>query len=143
MPVCHKRKLAFCHIPRTGGVSVTAALEMEVPDRHFKASWYRKNFPNYKLFTIVRDYDDRIRSAFGWKLPEVRKEEASTLQELVDLIKSRGENNVSLMLQKEEYFLDVEPDFKLRFTNLQGDINTMLQSLGFNTVIIPQTNSFR
>lgn len=83
MPVCHKRKLAFCHIPRTGGVSITDTLKMEIPDRHFKASWYRENYPDYYLFATQRSYEDRIRSAFGWKLPEIRETEADSLEGLV------------------------------------------------------------
>jgi hypothetical protein len=144
MPVSHDKKLCLCHIPRTGGVSVANALKMfDVKDKHFKASWYREHYPDYKLFTIIRPYDDRIKSAFGWKLPERRKGESSSLNELVELVKAKGAKNIGLMLQKEDYFLDCEVDFKLRFEYLQEDLNKMLIQLGQEPVKLVQVNSFR
>jgi hypothetical protein len=138
MPVCHHRKLAFCHIPRTGGVSVSNALKMEVKDKHFPASWYREKYPDYKLFTIKRDYKERIRSAFGHKPMH-----GMNLDELVEHVNLKGYANISLMLQPEEHFLDVPVDFELRFEFLQSDLDEMLIELGFDTVKLIQCNSFR
>lgn len=143
MPVCHKRKLAFCHIPRTGGVSITDTLQMEIPDRHFKASWYREKYPDYFLFATHRDYEDRIRSAFGWKLPEIRQKEAGTLDELVQIVKKKGDEVNSVMIKSNEYFLDCEVDCILQFNNLQDDLNSMLSKLGYSSVKLPNLNSFK
>jgi sulfur relay (sulfurtransferase) DsrC/TusE family protein len=138
MPVCHHRKLSFCHIPRTGGVSVGNALQMEVKDRHFKASWYREMYPDYKLFTITRDYVERVKSTFGYKSAN-----GKTIDELVEHAKLKGIDNIGLMLKPQEYFLDVQPDFILRFEFLQDDLDKMLTELGFDTVQLIQCNSFR
>jgi hypothetical protein len=138
MPVCHTRKIAFCHIPRTGGVSVCNAMKLEVKDRHFKASWYRENFPDYKLFTITRDYEHRIKSTFGYK-----DAYGKSLDELVEHVKLKGFDNIGLMLRPEAYFLDVPVDYVLRFEFLQEDLDKMLIELGFETVRLIQCNSFR
>ncbi len=141
MPVNSSLKLAFCHIPRTGGVSVTNALEMfGVKDKHFKAS-YRNNYPNYKLFTIIRTYDDRIKSAFGWKVPAHHNH--PNIESLVEQTKKLASENISLMLKPNEYFLDCEVDFMIRFEHLEDDLNAMLTGMGHKTVKLIKINSFR
>lgn len=121
MPICENRKLAFCHIPRTGGVSVCNALQLKIVDKHFPASWYRKNYPNYFLFTIVRNYEDRIKSTFGWKNDPLYKKDS--LDELVQHVKQRGGDNIGLMLKPEEYFLDEPVDYKIRIR--KSELNKM------------------
>lgn len=143
MPVCEKRKLAFCHIPRTGGVSVSNALNLKVIDKHYPASWYREKFPDYTLFTVIRPYDQRIRSAMGWAVPDRRKKDAYSLDELVASIISNGIDNFRLMLKPNEYFLDVPVDFELRFSHLQRDLNNMLSMLGIDTVTLEIHNTFK
>ncbi len=132
MPVDKVNKLAFCHVPRTGGVSICNALKLTVMDLHFPASWYRENFPDYFLFATFRDYRDRIESTFGWKNPEA----------VEDRFK-KGERNVGLMLKPNEYFLDVEVDCLLRFSHLNEDLNNMLRQRGIKEVKLVQCNSFR
>lgn len=132
MPVCNTRKLAFCHVPRTGGVSISNALNMTIVDRHFPASWFRKNYPDYFLFATHRPYADRIQSAYGYKHPE--RTESGV---------AKGMDNVGLMLKPDEYFLDVEVDFLLRFSHLQEDLNRMLKQLGMKKVKLRPCNSFR
>jgi hypothetical protein len=141
MPVCHKRKLAFCHIPRTGGVSVNNALKMEVNDKHYPASWYRNNYPDFFLFATLRNYEDRIRSTFGWKNDERYRK--GSLEELVTHIKGKGMDNIGLMIKPNEYFLDCGVDCLLDFNNLEQDLNKMLFKLGHSCVTLQQTNSFR
>lgn len=143
MPICEQRKLAFCHIPRTGGVSISNALNLKVVDKHFPASWYRKNYPDYYLFATVRDYEERIRSTFGYRLPDDYKKRNATLDILVERIIQRGADNIGLMIKPNEYFLDCEVDFLIRFEHLEEDLNTMLSSLGHDEVKLIKTNSFR
>ena len=137
MPICHKRKIAFCHIPRTGGVSIVVGLDMEVPDYHYKASWYRENYPDYYLFTTLRSYKDRESSAFGWDVPEYNYDE------LINAKYQKGQRNLGLMLRPNEYFLDVEVDCILRFEKLNSDLNKMLGRLGQSSVTLKPCNSFR
>jgi hypothetical protein len=140
MPIDYKRKLAFCHIPRTGGVSITNGLDMMVVDRHYKASWYRDHFPDYTLFTVIRNYPDRIKSAYGWEIPEGG---LTTWDDIISDRQAKGLNNVSLMTLPDEYYLDVDVDYKLRFEFLNDDLNDMLIKLGHDKVKLIPCNSFR
>jgi len=132
MPISEKHKLAFCHVPRTGGVSICNALKLTVVDRHFPASWFRKNYPDYFLFATIRPYRERIESAYGYKHPE--RTESGII---------KGMNNVGLMLKPDEYFIDTEVDFTIRFSHLNEDLNTMLRQRGIKEVKLVQCNSFR
>jgi len=143
MPICEKRKLAFCHIPRTAGQSIVRGMNLKVRDKHYPASYYRKHFPDYKLFATSRKYEDRIRSTFGWRLPEDYKKHAQDLDFLVEKIIERGADNIGLMIKPNEYFLDCEVDFLLRFDHLQEDLNKMLAELGHDPVKLTPCNSFR
>lgn len=142
MPVCHEKKLAFCHIPRTGGVSISNALNLQVIDKHYPASWYRENFPDYFLFATVRNYEDRIRSTFGYKL-QPGYEKYGTLDMLVEKVLTKGADNIGLMIKPNEYFLDCEVDYLIRFEHLQDDLNAMLTTLGHKAVKLIPVNSFR
>ncbi|HEX7015531.1 MAG TPA: class I SAM-dependent methyltransferase [Cyclobacteriaceae bacterium] len=124
MPVCHRRKLAFCHIPRTAGVSIVRALKLEVIDKHYPASFYRNNFPDYTLFTVIRSDEDRIESA-----TYARKGDAPVRE--------------SLMCKPNSHFLDCEVDYTLRFEHLQEDLNAMLSELKIPPVKLQHTNSFK
>jgi hypothetical protein len=124
MPVCHRRKLAFCHIPRTGGVSMTKALGLEIIDKHYPASFYREKFPDYTLFSVLRAHDDRVNSAHGWK-------------------PYTDNGNFELMTKPNEYFLDCDVDYLLRFDHLEEDLNAMLEKLGIPKVKLQHTNSFK
>lgn len=141
MPVDHKNKLAFCHIPRTGGVSVSNALKMTVEDRHLPVSWHRNQYPGYFLFTIIRNYEDRIKSTFGWETPP--EHGSIEFNSLVEKTYKKGERNIGLMLKPNEYFLDGDVDFMIRFEHLQEDLNDMLESRGLQPVKLIKCNSFR
>jgi hypothetical protein len=141
MPLDHKRKLALCHIPRTGGVSIVISLGLDVQDYHFPASYYRKNFPDYYLFAVQRDYKERIKSAYGWKMPDNYR-----FDDLTSLVNDRyvkGGRNIGLMIKPDEYFLDVPVDRLLRFDHLEEDLNHMLTDLGHLPVKLVQSNSFK
>lgn len=143
MPICERRKLAFCHIPRTGGVSICNAMQLKVKDKHFPVSYYREHYPDYKIFATTRPYEDRIRSTFGWKLPKDYEKHASSLDFLVERILKRGGENIGLMIKPNEYFLDATVDYLLRFDHLQEDLNFMLKELGHDPVQLIPCNSFR
>lgn len=129
MPIDRIKKLAFCHIPRTGGVSISNALKLEVMDKHYPASFYREMFPDYTLFATLRTYEDRVKSVYGWN------EDLSST--------AISHENVGLMRKPNEYFLDCEVDYLLRFEHLQEDLNKMLTALGHQPVTLIPCNSFR
>jgi len=114
MPIDHKRKLAFCHIPRTGGVSICLGLDLEVIEKHEPASFYRKHFPSYHLFATYRPYWDRRRSA--------------------------GKSTDPIFTESNKHFLDVPVDTLLQFNNLEKDLNKMLKSLGEKPIELPRAD---
>jgi len=124
MPVCHRRKLVFCHIPRTAGVSIVRALNLKVIDKHYPASFYRENFPDYTLFTVIRSDADRLESATYARNSNVQSSDA-------------------LMCKTNDYFLDCDVDFTLRFEHLQEDLDAMLTKLKIKPVKLQHTNSFK
>lgn len=132
MPISEEHKLAFCHIPRTGGVSICNGLKLKIVDRHFPASWYREHYPDYFLFATIRPYRDRVQSTFGWKDPEAVEDRYE-----------KGERNVGLMLKPNSYFLDTKVDCLIRFSHLNEDLNAMLRKRGIKEVKLVQCNSFR
>lgn len=143
MPICKERKLAFCHIPRTGGVSICNGLKLYVKDKHFPASYYREHYPDYTLFATLRPYEERIISTFGGVVPEVWERKVSSFDKLVAHVKARGADNIGLMLKPNEYFLDCEVDYLLRYEHLQDDLNAMLRKLGHENVTLVNCNSFK
>lgn len=148
MPVCHKRKLVFCHIPRTGGVSVCKSMNLEIKDRHEPVSWLRQKYPGYKIFSIYRPYRDRVSSAIGWSIPEKRKPFKGTFKELVDEFVTRKYptptgNKTGLMLYPNDYYLDQPVDFLLQFCDIENGINKMLRHLNLEEIKLIQSNSFR
>jgi hypothetical protein len=122
---------------------VSNALHMVVKDKHFKASFYREHFPGYKLFTIFRPYEDRIRSTFGYTIPENQKGRYATFDDLVKGVIKVGADNIGLMIKPDEYFLDCEVDYVLRFETLENDLNEMLRVLGYRPVRLKPCNSFK
>lgn len=149
MPACNRLKLAFCHIPRTGGVSVVHSLNMEVKEKHRPVSWMRERYPGYTLFTILRPWEDRIKSAHAWNpephlgVPLNAFVKARMLQN-----RDKGESDLNaqrrgVMTFPNEYFLDAPVDYTLRFEHLQEDLDAMLRELGHPLIKITHVNSFR
>jgi hypothetical protein len=142
MPISDKMKLAFCHVPRTGGYSICSCLNLNVIDKHYPASWYREHFPDYRLFAVWRSYENRIKSAYGWMLPDDLKPRFKDFDTFVfDRIR-KGKKN-GLMIKPNDHFIDCEVDYLLRFEHLQKDLDAMLIELGFDPIPLVQSNSFR
>lgn len=129
MPACTRRKLAFCHVPRTGGRAIGAALHFDVTDKHRPASWLRRRYPGYHLFATRRPDRDRVVSALRRVYKdgeELRKRVEKTLQDPHGLI-----------VQPTAHFIDCELDTELRYAHLENDLNRMLESLGLDPVQLP------
>jgi hypothetical protein len=143
MPVCHKRKIVFCHVPRTGGVSICLTLELAIEDRHEKASYLRGKYPGYHLFSIYRPYKDRIESALGYskETAGVHSTKKESYEDIVDSIIIAKGNGISV--KPNDYFLDVPVDTLLQYNDLENELNKMLVKLGHKAVKLIQSNSRR
>ena len=69
MPISHKHKIIFIHVPKNAGTSVTNALSM-VDIGHHKWDYYVKKYPNewsmYKKIAIIRNPWDRLVSCYEY-----------------------------------------------------------------------------
>lgn len=69
MPISHKHKCIFIHIPKNAGTSITNSLEMEDAGHHLFGYYmkrYSKDWPNYKKFAVIRNPWDRVFSCYTY-----------------------------------------------------------------------------
>jgi len=76
MPISHKNKLIFIHIPKNAGTSITDSEGMNFSFKgHHLPSFYKSNFPNqwenYIKFCVIRNPWDRVVSNYEYaRMPE-------------------------------------------------------------------------
>jgi len=126
MPICHDRKLAFCHIPRTGGVSICEGLKLTVNDYHNPASYYREKYPDYFLFATYRPYNDRIHSAMHFYIEDAKSEKLNKRKEIIT--------------RENPYFLNCRVDYLIQFIDLENDLNKMLKILNLSPIKLPHVD---
>lgn len=126
MEVNHDLKLCFVHIPKTGGMSISEAIGLSGV-RHFPASYYRTKYPDYRLFTVIRGYRDRLVSS--------QKYHETNKHRIKDFEKSLYDQHLPM-----EFYLDEHCDYYLRFEHLQEDFNKMLRNLGYKNIKLPRLN---
>lgn len=81
MPICHNKKIAFIHIPKTAGSTIEKALDLQNADNFYQEKKFKNylvcpqhltckelsneiDLTHYDIFTIVRNPYDRIVSEF-------------------------------------------------------------------------------
>ena len=69
MPICHKHKFIFIHIPKNAGTSITETFNMDDKGHHF-FNYYKDKYPtiwqSYKKIAILRNPWDRVVSNYEY-----------------------------------------------------------------------------
>jgi hypothetical protein len=73
MPISHKDKLVFIHIPKNGGTSITEYFNM-ADKGHHNINYYNKKYKNiigdYQSFAVIRNPWDRVVSNYNYAIME-------------------------------------------------------------------------
>ena len=111
--VSHKFKLIFCHIPRTGGTSFTAAIKPHL-GRHDSLTALEQHTPLSKIKRVEDNFDDYLKVA-------IMRDEAKRRSSC-----RRGGSNDA----HSEYWLSGLADVLISFENLPGSAERFLRSIG-------------
>jgi len=130
----HSNKWGFIHIPKTGGTSISSILQnienTTSPMVHDSIRVFQK-FPNYKIYTMVRNPFTRLTSAF---LHEKRK--GRTDYDFGTFLKKS--NNLDLVLLPQSYYINagnVDVSFIGRYENFKEDVSNIFTQIGIQSTI--------
>jgi len=162
MPLCHRRKIKFIHIPKTGGTSLVRALDLESTGHHDAWSVYPATTADYVSFTVVRDPIARFVSEYNfgmakrsyWHIQGTRHEfldyHILKVMSLEDVVA-----DLQLPLDKrrlkhcgwwpQTWFIcdtqkRIRVDHILRQESLNEDLNGLLALLQLPAVTLPRIN---
>lgn len=148
--ICHKHKLIFIHIPKTGGSSIEIAINPSVSldespqtlgtgNTSFRGKhWnidkcqqeYKEYFDSYFKFTFVRNPWDREVSRWKW-FAVALKMNVSFKKHLKNM------NNYREWIYRNDKY---PFDFIGRFENLQEDFNIICDKIGIPKQKLPHSN---
>lgn len=167
MPIDHKNRFIFIHIPKTAGNSIEVYFNLRkeenlwsrIPNtidgirytpQHYTASMLKNHphtkdyFDNYLKFAFVRNPYERILSHFIWKneyypenLPDATPESFSRWLDKLKI-------NIDHLIPQYDFIYENNKcivDFVGRFENLQKDFNIILNKLNIiNVEKLSKTN---
>ena len=160
MPINHKYKLCYVHIPKTAGTSITNLFEFK-QGGHTKMSEISKP-NNYLLFTVIRNPWDRFASAFYYSCmkknmwhdninnktphPDYLTLKDLEFNEAIRKYYNKELNLTSLHFLPMIHYLNDDLsklDLIIRYENLSEDICTLLKKIGLNKELTVMNSSNR
>ena len=162
MPLCHRRRLKFIHIPKTGGTSIVRSLALE-PTGYHSGWWdYPDATKDYISFTVVRDPFARFVSQYNYAMSYITHwHQQGTANEYPDLASLREmtlldviqdlEKPIKLRRLREcgwwsqsQFIYDntgrLRCDHLLRYEHLESDIKSFVAARGCPTFPLRQIN---
>jgi hypothetical protein len=73
MPISHKHKIIFIHIPKNAGTSISTALEMSDIGHHFWSYYFKKysnEWNSYTKIAVIRNPWERVVSCYEYSKME-------------------------------------------------------------------------
>ena len=162
MPLCHRRRLKFLHVPKTGGTALVKALDLEHTGYHDGWWDYPGETKDYCTFAVVREPLARFVSQYNYAMsqetvwhkqgtqheyPDLQALREMTLLEVVDdlrkplqkrLLKECGWWTQSQFIFNHQE--DLQCDYLLRYEELEADLAVMLRRQNLKPISIPPSN---
>lgn len=148
-------KYVFIHIPKTGGISVCKALNIE-PHGHktYKEYEYILNSDQYFFFTFIREPVDRFLSAYNFLIQGGRNKKDTRNKNKFDIRKNNFReflnnldklNNLPIHFISQSYFLlnkknKIEIDFIGDYKNLKNEFEYLCNLLKINANVLKTEN---
>jgi hypothetical protein len=154
MPISHKYKLIFIHIPKCAGISIWHALELTSTEdnlisftfpilqhllpKQLKGKYIdNETWDSYTKFTIIRNPYDRIISDYFWMKgnPEAKALATGTFDDFLTLREDIVHNNkyeqniyFDHFYPMHFYFEEIQYDHVLRFENIEKQYEQFRQA---------------
>jgi len=162
MPVSHKHKLFFVHIPKNAGTALNEHLSLEGSLGHYKFD--TSQVPEgYKTFCIIRNPYDRLVSCYEYAKmkesywhshegksmygphPDYELLKDATFKECLTLLKD-GKLKHQGWLPQWWWVADasgnINIDYVIKMEGLDNGLNSMFNDLGFDELkIVPKINT--
>lgn len=160
MAILHSHKLAFVHVPKTGGVAIQKTIGMK-PLGHYSWDFYKKKWPGYFMFAVVRNPLDRLISSIfyakqrdneqhglnkRWGIhPDYETVKDKSAVEIINMFienpkrfKHEGFRNQWKMVCNDDGIIKV--DLLIKYENLQEGFERVCNSVGITPLIIEKHN---
>lgn len=161
MPISHKHKLFFVHIPKNAGTALTEHLDLSGDLGHYQFNI--NNVPKgYKSFCVVRNPYDRLVSCYEYARmkesywhshegksmygphPDYNILKDATFNECLELLsqnKLKHQGWLPQWVWIANQYGKIEIDYIIKMENLEEDFNSMLTELGHDKIdAIPKIN---
>ena len=165
MPISHKYKLIFIHIPKCAGISVWHSLDLTISEenlisitppilqhllpKQLKGKYIKKEiWDTYKKFTIIRNPYDRVISDYFWMKgnAEAKRLITGTFDDFLTLREEVVNNNnydqdvyFDHFYPMHFYFEGIQYDRVIRFENINKEYEELRQSFGIANAL-PHVN---
>lgn len=154
MPLCFDKKIAFIHIPKTGGQSIIRLFDFKRDQSHFYGHYSinqikeKINLDHFYKFSFVRNPFDRLLSDFSFrpqngpflktlKLNQYNFENFIHKLYQYQIINLTHFDTTKANLNPQSDFITSQTnlDFLGRFENFQNDLNFLLQKFNIHKPI--------